>query len=506
MLIVERSGVTTTKPLEALFRPALVLMTGRLIGFVIAFAIPMVLARVFDQTEFGTYKQLFLIFGTLFGIAQLGMAESLYYFLPSRAECAGRFVFNTLVVAAILGFCSLVGLWLFRNELAAFMNNPTLAELILPVGLYLMFMLMAVVLEIVMTIRKQFTAASSAYALSDMARAIFYLGPVLLVADLRALMLGAVTFALARLLVTLVYVRRELGSGLRPDREALVEQAGYALPFGIAGIIEIAQGTFHLYAVSYAFDTATFAIYAVGCLQIPLADYLMTSTGNVLMVNLRERLLTGDLEGAVEVWLDANRKLAMIFFPMVAGLLVMAHPFIVLLFTDSYEASVPIFMVWTLSMVMGSLLTDSALRVFALTRFLIVQNLISLTVVILFLQWFMTRYGPIGAVLVTLLAGALVKILALERTRRALGVGLARLLPWKALAVSATLAAVSALPAWWITHSLNAPALVLLTLAGPVFVLTYYILLRWLGPLQPDEREQLGQWVQRPFLWLRRAT
>ena len=34
------------------------------------------------RAEFGTYKQLFLIYATLFGVAQLGMAESLYYFIP----------------------------------------------------------------------------------------------------------------------------------------------------------------------------------------------------------------------------------------------------------------------------------------------------------------------------------------------------------------------------------------------------------------------------------------
>ena len=60
----------------------MVLVGGRAVGFVAAFAIPVVLARVFTTSEFGTYKQLFLLFSTLFGIAQLGMAESLYYFLP----------------------------------------------------------------------------------------------------------------------------------------------------------------------------------------------------------------------------------------------------------------------------------------------------------------------------------------------------------------------------------------------------------------------------------------
>lgn len=495
-----------SRPLDALFRPAMVLMVGRMLGFIVSFAIPMILVRIFDQTDFGTYKQLFLIFATLFGVAQMGMAESLYYFLPSQSKNAGRFVVNSIITLGTLGLGSLVGLWLFRFELAELMNNPALAELMLPVGLYLLFMLMAVVLEIIMTVRKQYFAASSTYAITDLGRAIFYLCPLLIVADLRALMVGAVVFALARLVVTLVYVGREFGADLKADRAAFTEQARYALMFGIAGIIGSAKGTFHQFAVSNAFDAATFAIYAVGCLQIPIANYLMMSTSNVLMVSMRERLLAEDMDGVNAAWLDGNRKLALIFFPMVAALIVMAHPFIVLLFTEEYVASVPIFVVWTLSMLLVALLTDSALRVFALNRFLVFENVVALILVVLFLPWSMVEYGLMGAVVVTLLASAVVKVLALERVRRALKVDFAGLLPWKALALTALLSVLAALPAWLLVATLEAPEIVILAVSGPTYVLCYYLLLRRFGPLQADEQEQLSQWVQKPLVWVRQVT
>ena len=59
------------------------------VGFAAAFAIPVVLARIFDQAAFGTYKQLFLIYATLYGLAQLGAAESLYYFVPREPAAGG---------------------------------------------------------------------------------------------------------------------------------------------------------------------------------------------------------------------------------------------------------------------------------------------------------------------------------------------------------------------------------------------------------------------------------
>jgi hypothetical protein len=73
----------------------MLLVAGRAVGFAAAFAIPVVLARLFDRAEYGTYKQLFLVFATLYGLAQLGMAESLYY-LPQPICSRGRYVANAL--------------------------------------------------------------------------------------------------------------------------------------------------------------------------------------------------------------------------------------------------------------------------------------------------------------------------------------------------------------------------------------------------------------------------
>lgn len=61
----------------SIFRPAIILMSGRTLAFVASFAMPIVLVRLFSQSEFGTYKQLFLIYTTLYAVAQCGLAESL---------------------------------------------------------------------------------------------------------------------------------------------------------------------------------------------------------------------------------------------------------------------------------------------------------------------------------------------------------------------------------------------------------------------------------------------
>lgn len=480
------------------------LMTGRLVGFIAAFAIPIVLARVFDQGDFGSYKQLFLVAGTLFGIAQMGMAESLYYFLPFDEKHSGQYVFNTVLVLGGLGIVFVSALWFLRQPVSELLNNPALAEYLPLVGLYLLFMLISVVLEIVMTARKHHASASLAYALSDLARALLYLLPLLILVDLRALLFGAVAFAMIRFTATIVYIHRQFRGRLRFNGPSLNHQLGYAIPFGVAALIELLQMNFHMYAVAHYFDADTFAIYAVGCLQLPLSEFLMTSTSNVMMVNMREKLMAGEVDSAASIWLDSVRKLALVFFPLMTVLILLAEPLIVLLFTDTYRESVPIFMLWTLSILFIALLTDGVLRVFAQTRFLILQNLFRLALTVALIHWFIARFDLMGAVMVTLLALAAAKVLALARIKSVMGITLRRLLPWNSLGRILFLSAIAGAPTVLVESALTpitVPFVVLL-IAGMVYWISYYLLLQWFGPMDEDEKRMLSHFLRLPFIRL----
>jgi len=487
----------------AIFKPVLVLISGRSIGFLAAFAIPIVLARAFNQEDFGTYKQLFLVYGTLFGIMQLGMAESLYYFLPSRQREAGHYIVNALGVLGLCGGLCLV-LTLQQETIAALLNNPGLMGKLPYIGVTLMFMLMAVVLEIVMTVRRQHLAASFAYGLTDVGRAVAYVVPVLMFGTLESMLAGAVMFAVARLAVTGWYLRREYRGQLRPDRVALRSHLGYAIPFGLAGLIEVAQLNFHMYAVSWYFDTVTFAIYAVGCLQVPLTDILMTSTCNVMMVNMQETLRSGKPRDLLPIWLDSVRKLGLIICPLVGTLLVVGHELIVMLFTEAYERSVPVFMVWSLSMLLVVILSDGVLRVFAQNRFLVFQNLIRVAIIAVSISWFLQTFNIVGAVMVTILATSVAKIIALARIKVLMEARAAELLPWGSLARTLVLAGAAGLLAYCLKTGLSsfAPAMpgpLVLVIVAAVYVLSYLVLLLGFGPMQRSEKRMLVDFTLTPF-------
>jgi O-antigen/teichoic acid export membrane protein len=247
----------------------------------------------------------------------------------------------------------------------------------------------------------------------------------------------------------------------------------YALPFGLAVAVEVVQANLHQYFVASRFNAETFAIYAVGCLQIPLVDLICTSTANVMMVRMAEETGGGQRRAALALWHDTTCRLATIIFPLAALLLLTARGIIVTLFTVRYVASVPIFMIWCLTILPSALSVDAVLRVYARTRFLLGMNVLRLVLIAISIGWFLSTFGLAGAVLVTLLTTSLVKAVGVFRIARLLRVGLSDVLPWSRLASVAIQASVAAVPAFWVNRAVTSPPLANVIATGAVYTLTF---------------------------------
>ncbi|PYQ10593.1 MAG: hypothetical protein DMH00_10595, partial [Acidobacteria bacterium] len=226
------------------FKAALPLMLGRVVGFAATFFIPVILARIFEPAQFGTYRQLFLIYGTLYGVAQLGMAESLLYFLPMARRHPGRYVTNATLVIGVTGLVCLLCLQEARGTISRWLSNDALGNPLPLLGLFLLFMTFSAPLEILLIAQGRYGWAAVSYALSDILRAVLILLPALLLHSLAGLLLGAAVVAAARAVALLLYLRREFPGDVRPDRALLKSQLAYALPFQLVVILEALQTNF----------------------------------------------------------------------------------------------------------------------------------------------------------------------------------------------------------------------------------------------------------------------
>jgi O-antigen/teichoic acid export membrane protein len=469
------------------FRPTLVLMAGRMVGAAVTFLIPVVLARHLDLEMFGDYKRLFLVFATLWALGQVGMAESLYYFLPHHPEKAGRLLVNAAGMLAVSGLVVLVLLSVASTPVAALLGNPAVAAYVPLLGAYLGIMLVTSVLEVAMVSRGRFVWAAATYCGSDVCRALALIVPVLLGYGLTGLLWGAVASAVVRLVAVVLYMRAEFPD-VGADGALLRTQLAYALPFALATAVEIAQSSLHQYVVSYREGAALFAIYAVGCMQIPIVDFLAGPACNVMMVRIGDARRRGDHASAVEAFEDTTRKLALFFFPLFGILLVAAHDIVVFLFTAQYAASAPIFRLWCVAVLIAVFQTDGLMRALAETRLLLVLNVVRLAFIAALIVPLLGWIGLLGPVLVTLVASASAKVVMLLRWKRRTNVAAAALLPWGGLLRIATAAVGASLAAAAVSTSLAAPAIARLAVIGLVHGTVYVALLVGLGALTTGER------------------
>jgi O-antigen/teichoic acid export membrane protein len=188
--------------MRSILKPTLVLMGGRCVAFAATFLIPVILVRTFDQASFGTYKQVFLIYSTLFVIAQFGMAESLYYFLPGNSPNGGKLTLNALLTLACSGILCAAILTAGASVFARWVGNPAVAAFLPALGVYLALTLVGVSLEISMVAEKRFLLAACSFAISESVRAAMFVLPAVVTGKLQWLLIGAVIFGMVRVIAT----------------------------------------------------------------------------------------------------------------------------------------------------------------------------------------------------------------------------------------------------------------------------------------------------------------
>ena len=468
-------------------------MVGRGAAAVLGIALPLILTRLLPQAEFGTYKQIWLVVTTAYFMLQLGLAQSLYYFLPRKDGRQLAWLTQASLSLVTLGAICGAGLYAARHAVAHQFGNPELAEFALPMALITWLMIAASPLEISLTAEGRVRTASWIIFLSDLVRVAGSVVPLLLGWGLQGFFWAYVLHGALRFAVQCWYFFRRGRPHI--DRALFREQLAYALPFGAAVLLDIPQRTFHQWAVGWTVDAAAFAIYAQGCFQVPIINLLYAPISDILQVRLAE---PGGHEHRVHLFHDANLRLAAVFFPFTAGMIAAASLFIPALFTHLYDASVPIFQVAILITPFAALPLDGVLRATGHTRYLFRIFFWRLLLTIPMVLAGLKLFGMVGAITGHAIAESIVRVAMLDRVRQELEASWREVLPWRHLSVIGVASLVACIPAIVITRLEAAGPRPFLALcaAGALYCATYLAVIAMLpgegSPLARIRRILLG--------------
>jgi O-antigen/teichoic acid export membrane protein/transposase-like protein len=497
--------IITRIPIQESFTERAAWLTrANLVAFALSFLTPLVIVRVFDQAEFGTYKQLFQILTTLMAALYLQVPMSAYYFMRREPDKRPQVAMNIILFYLAAGLLTALVFAAYPAWLTYLFHNPALDEHTPLLGVALTLCLMATNAEIFPLAVGDVRTSSRFIVFAQISKSLIIICAAVMFGSLRAVLWGIIIQGVIQCAFMIGYIHYRIGSlKIRPDQlfdwSLLKKQISNSQPRGDDGLAHSFRADLHNYFVSHYFSAASFAVYANGCFQFPLVPLMQNSFKDALTPEVARLEASSDYKAIIQAWLNAVRRLSLLILPACALMFVVRRELIVTLFTEAYADSAQIFSIYLIVLLTQVALISPIMRSIADFRrnrlkFALAQ--IPLTCVALYVG---IKYGGlIGAAVATVCLNLLEVTVSVTAICRKLGV------KWKDLkqlapVASVAPAAIVAMIASSAVRTLIAPThpIVILVACGIVFAFIYIVAAFLFGAYTEDDQDAIYKQAQR---------
>lgn len=321
---------------------------GKVVSLSFTVVVAMVLSRYLDVREYGTYKQILFVYGTLQVVFTAGLPRAYGYYLARGRETEARGIIGRLTWP-LLGSGLLFSLLLYFGApwLAVVLRNPELEHgfrLFAPIPF---FLLPTLGLEaIYSTIRRSHIVALYQLATRSL-MLLTIVAPVVLVRpDYKLALVGWNISSLASFFAALYLKYRPFPGSTEPPRITYPEVFKYVYPLFTASLYGIAYRSADKFLISRYFGEATFAQYANGFMDLPFVAMVSASTAAVLLPIFAAYMDKPDRrQDIVNTWLGAWKKSAIVVYPLLIFFFVHADGVMTLLYGSQYTGSAAFFRV-----------------------------------------------------------------------------------------------------------------------------------------------------------------
>lgn len=435
-------------------KQSFILMIGRGASLLISFVTPLFLVRYFSTTQYGEYRQMMLILISFSSILPLGFTNSLYFFLPSYPDDKAVYLSRTITILFLTGIVFSVVFIMFNQQIAAFMKNDHLHVYYVPLSLTVGMLMLSLIIETVLVVENKVKLSTQIMTYTQLLRmAVIILCGIW----------GGVTYIVYGLLFlftiktvgSIIYFRVNYQSTiLTLNKRKTKEHLNYALTLGLGGIFATLSEVADKYIVSNLLGVESFAIYAVGCYELPFIALVFGSIADVALpsvVRYKQRNATDEV---IRLWHYSIESSMLIGIPMFVSFCVFANQFIVTVFTDKYAAAVPVFRIALLTVLLEATRYGMITRAYARTGFMFFVSLVSLLLMVATCYIGITCYGMVGAISSVMGARLFMVTAEILYTKYILSLKWHRLLPFSYITKIALLSVTSAAISYMLVRNL----------------------------------------------------
>ncbi len=333
-----------------LSKQAGILSLSEFFRFFIKTIIGIVLARILSQGDYGSYRQLFLIYATFSTLLLLGIPQSVLYFLP-KADSASEqkaIITRTLNLITLLAFVFAAVLIVFRAQIAILFNNPALESLLVIYGVYPLFIFVTQLFSSIMLGMKRTDRVAKFTIFSIVTDAVIILGTALIFRNLLFIVSGVMISALLQWFYA-QFQLRQYTEKFHFDPNGLKAQLRYAIPLGLSSIIGMLSVQLDKIVISSYFTPEQFAVFSIGAMELPFIGIMTNSVNSVLLPALSSNT---NIESAISLYRATIRKNALIIFPVTLFCFVFAKDILTFLYTDLYADSALYFRIYLFTIIL----------------------------------------------------------------------------------------------------------------------------------------------------------
>lgn len=487
----------------------LILMTSKIVQAANIFVLSIFFARILSKADYGTYIQFNMIVSLSIMTLSIGIPASLFYFLPKNIK-QKAIIYRSLLILLVIGSLCLLLIHLFRNELAASLNNEELSNYSIFLGMCIIFMMCSQLIRPILMVAKESLVLAGVNAGKGV---LFFISMVLCLfirPEVSLLIRSLFTIYLVEFLVSIWVLYKysnRFSEGVDALKIKLGRQMKFALPLFASGILWLLGREIDKYIISYYLTPGELAVYARGAVEIPLIHIFAGTIAQVYLPDWVKLFDEKKYDLLIEGWHTTVSKTALIMFPIFCVFQVISYEFIVMLYSPEYSGSVLIFTVYLflvpLQLTEYTAIIESSGRPIWISIGYAVQIVFNVIFSVLLLK----KIGSVGPAMMTVISMYLWTGYMLFIISRTFGRPFLSIFPWKKLFKIMCLSIGSGaivymlkkvLEGTGVFNFLSPMEIMYMLEIGVVFVLfgiIYVGLLYMTNSLDADDKETIYRWL-----------
>lgn len=317
---------------------------GSLSSFALGIVSAAILSRYLSKEDYGTYRQILFIYGTLLIVFSAGLPQVFAYFLPRYTLEEGQSV--VLKVTYILFFAGAIFsifLFCFSGLIATILKNPELANGLKWFSPIPLLLLPTLGIEGIFASYQKTIYIAIYNTLTRLIMLIFIVFPIILFNGNYISTIYGWILASSISLIIALYMKKVPFRNVSPRKASLSikDILNYSIPLVAASISAIAIKTADQFFISRYYGALTFADFANGFIDLPFVVMVTGATTTVLAPVFSNMIFNqAKTDEIIILWKNVIYKSALIIYPINIFIIFNAEYIIKILYSNAYINSI----------------------------------------------------------------------------------------------------------------------------------------------------------------------